>query len=336
MGWRSLLEHRDLDSVYVALARLPFFEGALGEDVCLEPLGSLTNTSYRLTVDGEDYMLRLPGEGTGDYIDRASEEHNARVAAGAGINAPVLYFDPSNGTMVSRYIEGETMDAAWLRGHPEAIVRAARTLRRVHDLRQDFRYRFDASGMIGCYLELLRRRGTRLPEAYNWVEREAERVSLALAAAPMPLLPCHNDPWPANFIDTGRRIYLVDWEFSGMNDPFWDLGDFSVETGLDSGQDRTMLEAYWGGAAPPAVYSRLELYKVMSDLLWSLWALVEHANDNTAEDFATYAQERFRRCQGRIDSPGFGRHLKVVRKAMRDGRPATSRRYRATGRAIRR
>ncbi len=331
-----MLKGRDLDGVYTALARLPFFEGVPREDVRLEPLGSLTNTSYRVTVDGEDYMLRLPGKGTGEYIDRASEEHNARVAAGAGINAPVLYFDPSDGTMVSRYIEGDTMDAAWIREHPETLVRAARTLRRVHDLGRDFRYRFDASRMIGCYLELLRRRGIRLPEAYGRVEREGEEVSRALAAAPIPLLPCHNDPWPANFMDTGRRMYLVDWEFSGMNDPFWDLGDFSVEAGLHPDQDRTMMEVYWNGAVPPALYSRLELYKVMSDLLWSLWALVEHANGNSADDFATYARERFGRCQRRIDRPGFGRHLKVTRNAVRNGRAATSRRYKVTGgRAIR-
>ena len=134
---------------------------------------------------------------------------------------------------------------------PRLSSRAARTLRKVHHLGRDFEYRFDASGMIGRYLELLRRRGVRLPEAYGRVEREAGKVSRALAAAPMPLLPCHNDPWPANFMDTGRRMYLVDWEFSGMNDPFWDLGDLSVEAGLNPEQDRMMMEAYWDMAPRP-------------------------------------------------------------------------------------
>lgn len=332
-----MIENRSLDKVYSALATLPFFEGVLREDVRLEPLGSLTNTSYKVTVGGDDYMLRLPGEGTGEYIDRGTEEHNARLAAGVGINAPVLYFDPADGTMVSGYVEGETMDAAWLRRHPETLVRAARTLRRVHSLGRDFEYRFDVSDMIERYLELLHRRGVRLPDVYIRIEREAGKVSQALAAAPMPLLPCHNDPWPANFIDTGSRMYLVDWEFSGMNDPFWDLGDFSVETSLSPAQDRTMMEAYRGGAAPPALYSRLELYKVMSDLLWSLWSLVEHANGNPADDFAAYAQERFGRCRERIDSPGFGRHLKVVRNGRRSTfRKAAPRRHETTdGRAIR-
>src|SRR3712207_602500 len=128
----------------------------------------------------------------------------------------------------------------------------------------------------------------------------------------MPLSPCHNDPWPANLLDAGGRLYLIDWEFSGMNDPMWDLGDLSVEAGFGPEQDRTMMDAYCGGCAPPVLYSRLELYKMLSDLLWSLWGIIQYANGNPSNDFFPYIQGRLERCKDRIGSEDFGRHLTVV------------------------
>jgi thiamine kinase-like enzyme len=113
-------------------------------------------------------------------------------------------------------------------------------------------------------------------------------------------------------MDSRGSLHLIDWEFSGMNDPLWDLGDLSVEAGFGAEQDRTMVEAYCGGCAPPALYSRLELYKAMSDLLWSLWGLIQYSNGNPSDDFLPYAQGRLERCKGRIGSEGFGRHLAVV------------------------
>lgn len=305
---------RGLSEVYAALTRVPLFQGVRPEDIEMEPLGTLTNTSYRVTAAGEDYVLRLPGKSTWKYIDRVAEKHNGRIAAEAGINAEVVYFDATDGTMVSRFVEGITMDGERFRQHPEALVRAARLLRRVHDLDRVFEFRFNAFGMIGYYAELLSRAGMPLPTGYYRVEREAAAVRLALEAVPLPLVPSHNDPWPPNFIDAGRRMYLVDWEFSGMNDPFWDLGDFSVEAGLEPDQDRTMVETYWNGEPPPVLYSRLELYKAMSELLWSLWAHVAHANDNPVADLPAYARERFERCEARMSSPEFGRHLKAMRE----------------------
>ena len=138
-----------------------------------------------------------------------------------------------------------------------------------------------------------------------------------LEASPIPLSPCHNDPWPANFLDAGGRLYIIDWEFSGMNDPMWDLGDLSVEAGFGPEQDGVMMEAYYG-AAPQALYSRLALYKAMSDLLWALWGLIQHANDNPRNDFLTYALGRLRRCKRFMSSTDFGRHLDAVRMRCQD------------------
>jgi thiamine kinase-like enzyme len=304
-----------LERVYAALARVPLFRNVRQEDIKLELLsGALTNVCYKVTMGAAAYVLRLAGEGTSDYIDRAAEKYNARVAAAAGINVEVIYFDAENGTMVTRFVEGISMNGGqdWSR-EIAAPIRAALLLKRVHRLRKVFESRFDVFDEIEDYVELLGGWLPALPQEYHEAGQKARAVRLALEASPVPLVPCHNDPWPGNLLDAGARIYLIDWEYSGMNDPMWDLGDLSVEAGFGPEQDRLMLEAYCDGAASPALYSRLELYKAMSDLHWSLWGFVQHTKDNPAEDFWSYALGRLKRCTARMGSADFDPHLDAVR-----------------------
>jgi thiamine kinase-like enzyme len=307
-----------LDRIYSALARIPTFRDVPPEAVELEPLSSLTNATYKVIANGLAYTLRLPGKDTYEYVDRAAEEHNARIMAAAGVNGKVLYFDATDGTMLSEFIEGVSMNENMFRDELEAPARVALALKRVHHLGPVFKSRFDIFAMIDVYLGILRKLGAPLPEDYHEVELGAEAVRRALEASPIPLSPCHNDPWPANFLDAGGRLYIIDWEFSGMNDPLWDLGDLSVEAGFGPKQDRAMMETYCGAAASQALYSRLALYKAMSDLLWALWGLIQHANDNPRNDFLPYALGRLRRCKTLMSSTDFGRHLDAVRVRRQD------------------
>ena len=308
-----------MDGVYAALARVPLFRDVRQEVIELELLGgALTNVCYKVTTGGTAYVLRLAGEGTSDFIDRAAEKHNARVAAAAGVNVEVLYFDAKDGTMVTRFVEGVSMNGGEGFGRDAGSpIRAALTLRRVHRLRRVFESRFDVFAAIDDYVDLLRDQRPSLPQDYYEVRRKARTVCRALEASPVPLVPCHNDPWPGNLLDADGRIYLIDWEYSGMNDPMWDLGDLSVEAGFGPEQDRTMMEAYCGGTASQALYSRLEIYKAMSDLHWSLWGFVQHAKDNPAEDFWSYALGRLERCKARMSSADFRRHVGMVREGGR-------------------
>jgi thiamine kinase-like enzyme len=301
-----------LDEVYSALARMPLFKGVRPEAINLEPLASLTNATYKVTTGGLSYTLRLPGKDTYEYVDRAAEEHNARIMAAAGVNAEVLYFDATDGTMLSKFVEGVSMTETRFRDELASPARVALALKRVHRLGPVFKSRFDVFAMIDIYLGILRKLVASLPEDYHEVEQGARAVRRALDASPIPLSPCHNDPWPANFLDAGGRLYIIDWEFSGMNDPMWDLGDLSVEAGFEPEQDRVMIEAYYGADAPLALYSRLALYKVMSDLLWALWGLIQHANDNPRNDFLTYALGRLGRSKTLMSSTEFGRHVNAV------------------------
>jgi len=143
------------------------------------------------------------------------------------------------------------------------------------------------------------------------MERE---VREALARHDLPSVPCQCNPLAENFLDTGERMYIIDFEYSGNNDPMWDLGDLSIEAELGEAQDRILLEAYFDGEAPAFDAGRMTLYKAMCDLLWTLWGVVQFANDNPAEDFWGYATGRLERCRRLMASDVFGPALDAARR----------------------
>ena len=170
-----------------------------------------------------------------------------------------------------------------------------------------------AIAMIDDYLKVLSTKDVDLPEGYHNVVAAAGPVKEALAAADLPLAPCHCDPLCENFLDTGAEMWIVDWEYSGMNDPMWDLGDLSVEAGMDAAQDAEMMQAYFGRAPTGFETGRMVIYKAMCDLLWTLWGLIQHADGNPAEDFWAYSTGRFARCKALMQDPAFDRHVAAVR-----------------------
>lgn len=272
-------------------------------------LGGLTNRVYRLG----DYCLRIPGEGTGEYIDRANEAIAAQEAARAGVSPEAVHADPESGLMVTRFISGAvTMTPEQFASRPGAPARAGHALRKLHGSGARFPFRFELFAMIDSYLGLLAGKDVDLPDGYHAAVAQAAAVKSALEARPAALAPCHCDPLCENFLDDGARMWIVDWEYSGMNDPMWDLGDLSVEAGFDAARDEEMLEAYFGGAPDPADRGRMVIYKAMCDLLWTLWGLIQLANANPADDFRTYAETRFARCKALMASPDFAASLRAV------------------------
>jgi thiamine kinase-like enzyme len=302
-----------LQKIYDVLARVPLFRDARWEDIKLEPLDSFTNLNYKVIMNDKTYVLRIAGEGTSNYIDRAAEEYNAQVATAAGLNAETLFFDANDGTMLSQFVEGSTMDRILFHSDPTALARAALVLKRLHTLDRPFESRFDAFAMIEHYLELLRRLQAPLPADFEEIKQEVDAVRQLLEAIYIPLTPCHNDTWPENFVEVGRRIYLIDWEYSGMNDPMWDLGNLSVEAGFRDEQDRAMMEAYCGNSVPSQLFARMVLYKATVSFFWALWSIVQYANNNPATDFWTYALNRFEHCKALMRSIEFSRHIDTMR-----------------------
>jgi thiamine kinase-like enzyme len=304
------LEPAERAQLALILARIPRLAG-LPPPARIERIGGLTNRNYKVAIGPDSYVLRLAGTGTGEYIDRTLEERNARVAAAAGVNAEVLFFDPADGTMLCRYIESLTMSAAAFRDL-DRVGRAALAFRRMHEFDQPFANRFEVFAQIDEYLALLRRNHARIPEGYDELQREAEAARRAIAARPARLAPCHNDPLAENFLDTGERMHIVDWEYAGMNDPMWDLGDLSVEADFGPEQDAALLGAYFDGTAPPAEAGRMVVAKGLCDLVWTLWGLIQVMNANPVEDFWAYSINRFERCRRLMASPAFAQALEAI------------------------
>ena len=295
----------DFADVRQVLAGIP----GLTAEGTITRLGGLTNRVYR----AGDLCIRLPGAGTEEYINRRNEAVAAREAARAGVSPEVLHADAATGIMVTRFIEGAaTMSPEGFRSRAGSPARAGEVLAKLHRSGAVFPFRFELFAMIEDYLRILSTKDVALPDGYHAVVKEAEGIKQVLAKHPAPLAPCHCDPLCENFLDTGARMWIVDWEYSGMNDPMWDLGDLSVEGGFDAAQDEAMLTAYFGHAASAHDRGRMVIYKAMCDLLWTLWGLIQLANGNPADDFHAYANNRFARCRALMATPEFQGHVKAV------------------------
>jgi thiamine kinase-like enzyme len=301
-------------AIHTALQNLPQMAGVAATEYKTTRLGGLTNLVYRVELASEMLIVRIPGEGTSDYIDRKVELYNARAAAAAGISADILWADADSGVMISRSLDPiTTMTPDLFQSRNGAPSRAGTALSTLHNSGQKFQFRFELFAMIDDYLSILAGKDTNLPEGYHDIVMAAEPVKQVLASNPAPLAPCHCDPLCENFLDDGNMMWIVDWEYSGMNDPLWDVGDLSVEAGMDAAQETALMEAYFGGAPTAAQHGRVVIYKAMCDLLWTLWGLIQHADDNPAEDFWAYATGRFNRCKALMNDPSFAGHVAAVK-----------------------
>lgn len=281
-----------------ALERVPVLSA--GDPGDIELLGGWTNRNYRVTVAGRRFVVRLPGQGAATLIDRAVERHNAAVAAAAGLAPPVAFFDERDGLCVT-VDSGSSL--AITAAAEDAATRScmARTLRRLHRLDRSFRGRFHAITAVERHVAVLPA-GT-LPPEFAVAFREVAAASHALQRAAGPAVPCHHDPWPPNFVGDLRELRLVDWEYSAMGDPAWDLAHLVVEAGLGPEEERHLLEEYEPDP-PTALADRVVVYPPLTDLVWSAWGFVE-ARNVAGVMSRDYALERLARCRALLATARF-------------------------------
>ena len=191
----------------------------------------LTNTNYRVEVDGTPYFVRIPGAATELLaVDRGKNElHNTRAAAAAGVAPRVLHALPAWDVFVLEWLPARTMSVEAL-GAPGMPGRIAEVLRRLH-AGPRFRDDFDMFRLSERYLALVDERGSRSRPGYREHLDQLPRIEAALAAHPLATVPCHNDLLADNYLDDGERLWLVDWEYSGNNDPTFELGNTCQELG---------------------------------------------------------------------------------------------------------
>jgi thiamine kinase-like enzyme len=256
--------------------------------------GGITNHNVKVELDdGSAYVLRVAGQDTALLgIDRHAEHEATRAAAAVGVGPEVVAFLEPQGWLVTRFIVGEIPPIERMRD-PDLLERVARALRVVH-AGAPVPAVFDSFRVVEAYRDTAAARGTAAPVGVAWAWQTAARIEAA--RGPAELRPCHNDLLNANFIDNGRTMHIVDWEYAGMGDVFFDLANFSVNHELDPDGRRAFLEAYFG-ELPAGATERLELMRFMSDFREAMWGVVQSAVSSLDFDFAGYAAEHFERME---------------------------------------
>ncbi len=265
--------------------------------------GGITNHNLRVELaGGEAYVLRIAGRNTDLLgIDRRVELQAAQQAAAIGVGPEVVAVVEPEGYLVTRFVEGESIPPERMR-EPEMIRRVAGALRAVHQ-GPPLAGRFNAFRVVEEYRSLVFARGARVPAEYVRARQVARAVERSRGAAPER--PCHNDLLNANFIDDGSRLRIVDWEYAGMGDVFFDLANFAVNHDLDEEARRLLLAAYAGREPRPAELRALELMRFMSSFREAMWGVLQAAVSDLDFDFEGYAEEHFQRSAAIAAEPAF-------------------------------
>ncbi len=265
-----------------------------GRHVKVTPLsGGITNHNFRVEVGGASYVLRMGGAQTALLgIDRAVERDAARRAADVGVGPEVVRFVEPEGWLVTRFIEGRTIPIDEMHS-PEMIRRVVQALRRFHDA-APIPGAFDAHAVVEAYHQEAVERGVAIPDAYAKAEAISRRIRDS--RGPQDPVPCHNDLLNANFLDDGE-IRIVDWEYAGMGDKFFDLANLSVNHEFTPKHDRELLEAYFGSVSESHL-SDLGQMKFMSDFREAMWGVLQSGISELDFDFKGYAAKHFARMEG--------------------------------------
>jgi thiamine kinase-like enzyme len=291
------------------IARLEPELGSLeGEPAPLD--GGITNRNYRLRLGGEDLVLRICDHGAEVLgIDRITEEIASRRAAAEKIAPPVVAFLSDVPALVTRWLPGGGLTPEQVRS-PEILRQVTRLLHRLHSC-PALPTSFDVFRLVERQRDL----AAALPESYERISALAARIEAALSGPEHEPVPCHNDLLTANFVRDGGRVCIVDWEYAGMNDRYFDLGNLSVNNGFGPDEDRALLELYFGEPPTERRSAALALMRLVSDMREAMWGAVQQGRSTLDFDYAAYANEHFERLERAAADPRVEEWLAVAATA---------------------
>ena len=258
----------------------------------LERLGGLTNRTYKVTLrDGRAFVVRLPGEGTEALINRENERTSTLLACKLGIDTDLLFFN-GNGEKVSVCIPQAVTLSADTMKQKSNLVKASQLLHQLHTCNTDTGIPFDVFDMAASYERIIATHHIPLYEDYAAVKANVFFLKQRIDQHPISFVPCHNDPLCENWIlDGNGRMYLIDWEYAGMNDAMWDLADISIEADLSPAQEDILLTSYFDRTPTAEELDRFRANKIYLDYLWTLWGKTRVPFDGDALDL--YAAQRY-------------------------------------------
>jgi thiamine kinase-like enzyme len=279
----------------------------------VEPLaGGLTNTNYKITTPAGRYVVRIAGRDTGLLaIDRENEAHNTIAAAESGVGAPVVAVLPEHDALVLRFLDGEVMDAEKLR-RGDRLESVAAACRRLHGGRR-FLHDFDMFDIQRGYVRVVEEHGFRLPDRYAEFEPAVRELERAMRARSEPTVPCNNDLLAENFIEVDGAMRLIDYEYSGNNEPAFELGNIWSESNLSLAQLEELVSHYYGRPLRNKV-ARARLWGLMSKYGWTLWGSIQDGVSELDFDFWSWAMEKYDRAVTEFEGPEFEQLLADVQR----------------------
>ncbi|MGZ6316293.1 MAG: phosphotransferase [Anaerolineales bacterium] len=282
-----------------------------GRDVAIQRLsGGLTNTNFKVQVDGAPYFVCVPGENTELLaVDRGNEYFNAKAAAEAGVGPRIVHYLPEFQVMVLEFLEGTTMSNAALSaaGMPAKV---AQVIQRLHAC-SPFLTDFNMFRLTEFYLGICKEHQVRIPDGYAERMPKVQRIEQALLVHPLARVPCHNDLLAENYMWVGDTLRLIDYEYSGNNDPCFELGNTCQELQYDEACIAEVCATYFGSDSADKI-ARMKLNMIMSDVGWGLWAAIQAKISKIEYDFWGWASERWGRAVDKLDSLQFETWLKEV------------------------
>jgi thiamine kinase-like enzyme len=300
-------EHVTIDDILPRVEEL-----AGGDRIVTELPGGLTNTNYKVEAGGKSYVVRVSSKDAGLLaIDRENEYLNSLAAAEAGVGAGVVAYLPELGALVLDFIEGSTMSAEQLR-RGDRLREVADAIRGLHACRR-FRDDFNMFRVQERYVRIVQERSLRLPERYLDFAPQVREIERAMAVRDEGTVPCNNDLLAENFIWTGEGFRLIDYEYSGNNDPMFELGNVWSESNLSLEQLDELVARYYGRPLVNKV-ARARLWGLMSKYGWTLWASIQDGVSTIDFDFWGWGMEKYERALAEFDGPDFARLVEDVKR----------------------
>jgi thiamine kinase-like enzyme len=268
--------------------------------------GGITNRNYRVRFAGRECVVRLPGKDTELLgIDREAERAATAAAAALGIGPDVVGFEPERGCLVTGFIEARPVPPEELRTR---VTEVAAALKAIHS-GPALPATFSPFQRARDYERTARERGGTIPDAYPEVRRIADEIEAALSTDPVP---CHNDLLTANFLDDGERLRILDWEYAGMGDRYFDLANFSNHHDLSVPEMEALIAAYFGESTPGRL-ARVQLMRPMAAFWEGMWGVVQATCSELDFDFLGYADEYLGKVSASVENPDFRRWLEDAR-----------------------
>ncbi len=266
----------------------------------IQPFGGMTNKNFKVGIKGKEYVLRIPGNGTESMINRKEEKFNVELVSQLGIDTELLYFNEETGVKIAELIpNAETLNSKMAK-RQDIMELSTANFRKLHHSGLNMANRFDVFELMEEYERLMFEANGKPYVPYEEVKAQVMVLKKIYQAMDIEITPCHIDPVPENMVKSGEeKLYFIDWEYSGMNDPCWDLAAHSMESDFSPEDEELFLTLYLQqDQVPLEIQQRVIMNKIYQDFLWSTWTVIKEAK---GDDFGTYGIDRFNRCRKNLN-----------------------------------